>query len=115
MKIGRFSQELQKRDVAVVMVGGNEYLTQATHMAARLKLPVTLLGDEGNALRKTFGLQTSDKPCGNHRLLLLDRNGCIRHCQSDFVSAAVLSLADIVSALDESPAKTGAKTRNLAC
>jgi len=114
MKIGRFSQELQKRDVAVVMVGGNDYLQQATHLAASLKLPVTLLGDDNNALRKAYGLQIGDKRCGKHALLLLDRNGWIRHYQSDSVSPPTLNMADIVSALDESPMKTFLGKKRLA-
>jgi len=115
MKIGRYSEELQKRDVAVVMVGSNEYIQQATYLAAKLKLPVTLFGDDGNALRKIYGQRISDKSCKNPALILLDRNGSVRHCQSDFFHTATPSLVEIISVLDEPPAETVTGTSKLAC
>lgn len=103
MMLGRLGERLRDHNVAVVLIGGGQYTQPATKLAAELKLPFTVLGDEANALRRAYGLRAADTPCPRQALLLLDRDGEIRFRQDQLTSGADLDLTGLLSALDEIP------------
>lgn len=115
MMLGRLGNLLMDYNVAVVLVGDGHYLQPATHLAAKLKLHVTLLGDDARALKFAYGFRSAKGPDHGQDLLLLDGHGEPLFCQDGFKNRLELDLPGLISAIKTLPKVESTTPRKLAC
>lgn len=115
MMLGQMGSLLMDHNIAVVLVGDSHYLQPATRLAAELKLPVTLLGDEARALKHAYGFCLSKSSDHGQDLLLLDEHGKPLFCQDNFKNRHKLDLSRLISAIKTLPRKEPDNPRKLAC
>ena len=115
MMLGRMGNLLMDHNIAVVLVGNSHYLQPATHLAAKLKLRFTLLGDDANALKCAYGLYVANRPDHGQAMLLLDGHGNPFFCQDNLENRLALDLPGLISAIKTLPKVDLTDSRKLTC
>ncbi|MBE2199189.1 MAG: hypothetical protein IAE79_11295 [Anaerolinea sp.] len=80
--------------VPVLVVGDGRRLAPATHLIQTLRLPFTLLADDGRAVAARYGVPVDTFAC-----FLLDRAGQVVYAQQ-FPSVATLRIHDLHAAAE---------------
>lgn len=98
MILGRLAGRLAAHNVAAVLVGDSHNIQPATRLAAELKLPFTLLGDDASALRCAYGLLSAE---GGPSLLLLNAQGKRLFCSEILNNHLALDYSGLITAIEQ--------------